>query len=257
MRRPAHTRREGRHRLLRRLLAVGLSSLAAGAAFASIAAAEGYDPYKVSREKFRADVKTIALRPLRLQLEDVDGEALARDMLERVASALRSKGYVVIDAVEFDRRWRDYAESLGGVYDTQTGVADPEIHRLAFEYTARDLSTELDVDATLRPNLFTRVVSVGWSSSGLRAVGEPLIWKGETIDFVEGLGNWPQIVSAIWVGVEISDLEGVELYDVGCAVKWNAIYMARGSELRPQAEVYESGGILDGVDRCLEDLEAR
>lgn len=228
-----------------------------GLLFAAAAEGEDYDPYKISREKFRADVETIVIRPLHLQFEEADGEALANVMLARIGEALRSKGYTVIDAAEFDRRWRDYAESLGGVYDTQTGKADTETYRLAFEYTVRDLSSEFDVDATLRPNLFSRIASVGWSSGGLRAVGEPLTWKGEPIDFVEGLRNWPQIVSSIWVGIEIDDLEGVELYSVGCPVTWSAIYMARALEVRSDAEVYEEGGVLEGVDRCLEDLEDR
>ena len=74
---------------------------------------------------------TIVLEPLRLTLDDVDGTVLAETMIERIGERLGSKNYDVIEPGEYDRRWRRYAESLGGIYDTQTGRADPEAHRLA------------------------------------------------------------------------------------------------------------------------------
>jgi hypothetical protein len=220
-------------------------------------AAADYDPYKVSREKFRRDVRTIALKPLRLAFVDIDGDALSEEMLERVRERLGSKQYGVVPPDEFDTRWRDYSKTLGGIYDTRTGIANPESYRLVHEFTTRELSSELDADAILTTSIFLRAATVGWSRGVLRSVGEPLTWEGETIDFAEGLPNWPQIVSAAWVGIEIRSIDGVVLYDVGCPIAWQAIYMARSREERPEAEVYEETAILDSIDRCLDDLEPR
>ncbi|GEM_PF-4491569 len=241
-----------------RKIRVGACAIASAlVSLATVAGAEGYDPYEVSREKFRADVKTIALRPVRLALEEVDGEALASQMLEQIGNRLREKGYTVVEADEFTHRWRAYSETLGGIYDTQTGKPDAENLELTWEYTARELSTELDVDAVLRPTLFSRAAKVSWSGGKMTALAEQLTWGGELIDWAEGLPNWPQIVNGLWFSLDIDSIERVDLYGVGCPIRWSAIYMARGLQVRPESEVYEPSEVFAAIERCLEDLEAR
>ena len=72
---------------------------------ASARAEETYDPYKIPREQFRAQVAKIALRPLWLPPEIPEPAKIQRDFEQRITAVLKQRGYGV---VSFGKRNLDW-----------------------------------------------------------------------------------------------------------------------------------------------------
>jgi hypothetical protein len=216
-----------------------------------------YDPYVVSRERFRREVGRVVLRPLRVSVEVEDRGELEAALTTRLVDALGRAGLEVLPATEFASRWRRYSEGLGGVYDPSTGAADVERLRLALEYTSRDLVETLSVDAIVTPSVFSRALTPRHPRNGgeITALGASVSWRGRPLKAANNeLPQWPQALVGSWLGLDIRDMEGVELYRVGCPIDWRRIYAARSFEDRPDAEVYTPGRLDAAVELCLEDL---
>ncbi|MCR9092594.1 MAG: hypothetical protein NXI30_00115 [bacterium] len=212
-----------------------------------------YDPFKVSKERFRQDVKRIVVRPIRVPADLDGGERIVKRVMHAVGSRLEQMGYEVVEDASFDALWRRFAEEVGGVYDTTTGVADEKKFELVREYTLRELASEHDVDAYVHLNFFSRVAQPRYRrvlNSSLTALGDDLTWKDQGMPFAEGLPVWPQLVVGQWLGMSIYDVRGVVLYGVSYPIAWSRIYAARSFEDRPSAEVY-TGDDLDEATRMI------
>ena len=217
-----------------------------------------YDPFKVSKERFRQDVKRIVVRPIRVRADLDGGEQIVKRVMHGIGSRLEEMGYEVVEDASFDELWRRFAEEVGGVYDTTTGVADEEKYKLVREYTLRELASEYDVDAYVHLNFFSRAVQPRYRrvlNSPLTALGDNLLWKGQRLPYAEGLPVWPQLVVGQWLGVSIYDVEGVELYDVGYPIGWSRIYAARSFEDRPANLVYPAHALDEATRKVLRKLD--
>ncbi len=226
---------------------------------AATAAGEKYDPYKVPREHVRASVHTIALEPVRLPPSIENGAALRARIESLLTAKLRSGGFTVVPAAEYEQVWRQMSRRLGGVFDALTGVADQAKYDLAREHTARELADRLEIDA-----LLVTMVSVSALPAGIRssmfeakyyAAGQMLVFRGEPIRGAPV--NLPQKVLGTYLNVRLDNLDGVDLYSVRAPIEWVEIYAGRDHDGRPPSEwLTDPSRVSETVDLTLDDLVA-
>jgi hypothetical protein len=213
-------------------LAFGLALLAGGARGA---AGEDYDPFRIPREQFRAQVKRVALRPL-VAPPGAPEVVRARASLEGlIAAALERQGFAVVPSREFGEAWRRFAGDLGGVYDPVSGEPDEAKYQAAWEYTTRELETRLDVDAILVSNVHYDFIQPALGFGDWKAAGKTLLWQGQPLGAAPIAQ--PQRVEGPFLGVRIFDRAAVLLYDVRMPLEWSRIYAGRGYEERPETEL--------------------
>jgi hypothetical protein len=208
-----------------------LAVLALGTARAR--ADEPYDPYRIPKDQFARQIRTIALLPVALPRATKDGESVRQTFETLIAEKLRAKGFAVVPSSEFERTWRAFSERMGGLFDPLTGKGDDQKLAAVREHTARELATKHDADAFLSPRIaidFVIPFAGVWGSS-YAVWGEPLVFNGATIGGAPV--NIPQAVDAAFLGVSIYDSAWVELYSIRSGIEWVKVFAARGYEDKP------------------------
>lgn len=230
------------------------SRAALGAAAVLLTLASGcastneYDPFQVPREQFRRTVRTIALQPPTLPPGTPNAPAVRRDLESRIEAKLRGLGYEVVPSTEFEQIWRGMSESVGGVYDERTGARREERHAAVREHALNELRVRHGVDALLNASVYLhRMQAVRSWMHYVIPGGEKLIWQGEPIGAT--VDAQPQLVIGSWLGITISDLDGVKLYSVGWILEWTEIYAAGSHETRDESEWFsDEAHIQNAVD---------
>lgn len=213
-----------------------------------------YDPFLIPRDKFRTEIKRVAIRPFRFSSDVPNADFLSRLVIHHIANKVEDAGLLVVDPPAFESRWLEYSELLGGVYDVRTGKLDEEKDAIVFEYAMRDLAAEFEIDAVIRPTVFMRASGTHWRSGYLESSGSRLKWKGFPVRHTDRFTYWPQSVLSAFLGFEIRNIAGQVIYDVGCPIEWATIYMSREFEERDLDEVYTNVSIDRSTTACVEDL---
>lgn len=206
-------------------------------ALAAAAGAEDFDPYKIPRAQFAARVHTIALKPLWLPVGTPQPERVRQTFEALLADGLRAKGYAVVPSSAYETLWRQMSERLGGTYDPVTGDARKEAHDAARDHTGRELARLHQIDAVLDAAIGIGRASFGRGLFSYYTWDEPLRWQGRSLGTY--IDDVPQQVLGAYLNVVITDLAGVELYGIRAPIEWTAVYVGRGFEKKPPAEIYD------------------
>ncbi len=224
-------------------------------AFGPAPARAEFDPFDLPRTRFATEVSRIALRPLRSPAEIPIPARLENILTDRILGQLAKAEFETVHPVEFERRWRKYSTLVGGTYDTTTGRVKEDPYAIVNEFTLRDLALERGADAILLPTLFYGRVDPVADGIVLETLGVPLAWQTQSI-YLMNYADWPQEVTALFLGIEIRSVDGVRLYRAGCAITWTRIYRARGFSDRRPDRVYEETEFDATVARCLAPLSS-
>jgi len=217
--------------------------------------AEEFNPYEIPERQFAAQVRTIALRPVGVPSDAPDPEALRARIEALITERVRAKGYTVIPSTAWATVWRQMSERLGGTYDPVTGEPRADQFKAAFEHTTRELERTEGVDALLSAFISIGPAPFGRGLFAFSTWDQPLQFAGQTV----GPEIWeaPQSVRGAYLTVVIADLAGTKLYGVRHGIEWTAVFVARGYEERPPAQIYdEPARIQAAVDGDLERLVA-
>lgn len=206
------------------------------AALAAPARADGYDPYRIARAQFREQVARLVLRPLVLPAGTPDAERVRSDFEALIADALTRRGYAVVSSRVFADTWQRFSGDLGGVFDPVTGRPDPKKYELAWQHSVRELERSHEVDAVLSAEIAIEPMAFGIGWWWWEAAGQPLRWQGHKLPSAPN--QQPQRVEGPYLGVVIQDRAQVPLYEGRLALAWSRIYLARGYEEVPPAELY-------------------
>ena len=177
------------------LLGMGVLIAFASASWAASvpAPAEG-DPFKVSKERFYAEVFRMALRPLIVPADVAAGDEVEAVVDRRLTELCSRLGFEVIAVDEFATRWKSYSEKLGGAYDPATGRPDEQTHAIVAEYTLRDLAEAFRADAVLEPSLVFRRMTPAWDSRSMVVAGEKVLFRGAPLLSARGYPQWAESV---------------------------------------------------------------
>jgi hypothetical protein len=208
-------------------------------ALALPARADGeYDPYRIPREQFSAQVSRVALRPLRLPDGTPDAERLRAELEGLIAAELEKRGYTVVSSQVFAETWRRFARDLGGVYDPVSGMPDAQKYLLAQQHTVRELERTQKVDAVLSPSIALDAIPAYIGFWYWEAAGTPIRWQGK--DLASAVNQQPQRVEGPYLRLLIHDNAQVLLYDAQIALAWSRVYVGGGYEEVPAGEIYGS-----------------
>lgn len=210
------------------------------------AAAEKYDPFKIPRDQFYAEVTRIAVEPLVLPSNTAEPEALRAQFEAYVRTALEEYGFQVIPSVEFERRWNELAEKMGGLYDPVSGKGDDEKLKIVHKLVREDLAASFGADATLRSlisfgelDVWAKDVTVDQQGTptsyvSWMAATEPVTWRGAPIKAF--YANRPQRVTGARFSAFIFGLGQAMLYDIMVPIRWSRVYVMGSYEERPDGE---------------------
>lgn len=222
---------------------------------AATAAGEELNPYEMPAQQFAARVRTIALRPIGVPGDVPHPDALRARIEALVGDRLRAKGYEVVAPTVWAATWLEMSRRLGGTFDVITGDPRPEQFKAAFDHTARELERTHGVDAVLSAFVSIGPASFGRGLFAFETWGQSLRYAGQVV----GPEIWeaPQSVRGAYLNVLITDLAGDKLYGIRYGIEWTAIYVARGYEERPLAEVFDEPERIErAVDEDLAPLVA-
>lgn len=199
-------------------------------------AGDDYDPYRIPREQFRAEVSRVALRPLRLPDGTPDAERVRVELEGLIAAELEKRGYTVVPSEAFADTWRRFATDLGGVYDPISGMPDAQKYVLAQQHTVRELERTQNVDGVLSASIALDAMPAYIGFWSWEAAGTPIRWQGK--DLPSAVNQQPQRVEGPYLRVLIHDNAQVLLYDAQIALAWSRVYVGGGYEEVPATELY-------------------
>ena len=225
----AETRRGGCAARRWRALVPALALLAA--------CAKPYNPFRVPLDQVRERIRTIALAPVRFEIDVADarrtGDAIAALAKDRLVAA----GFQVVDATVMDAAWRQAAADVGPVFDPITGVADKTRYGLVEDAVYRELATAHHADAVLQ----LRVV----------VVDVPLAGKSMKFCGVEDVTYWPwsaggpieqaTLARATCLAAFLYDMEKRQLYAIQQGIEPYETYARQSHAARPRASRLQDG----------------
>jgi len=224
------------------------------AALAPLAAQGEDDPYQITRDRFRAMVRTIAIEPIAIGPGAAANEGLAARIEAGVRSRVEASGFRVVGSDDWEVRWRAASEPLGGAWNSASGEIDAERERVIREATLRQLALEQGVDATLHVATARRDIATYSSFEHRLAAGDRgLTWDGAR--WSAPASQRPQSVEATHLDVQIRDPAGAVLYAAGCPIRWVTIYAARTFQEIDEAEFYPADSVERAITACLEPLD--
>jgi hypothetical protein len=218
-------RRRARGAVRSRVLAATLVLLAA--------CAKPYDPFRVSRDEVRGRVRTIALAPIRLDVEVTDAQR-TRDAIAELATArLVAAGFGVVAPTVMDGAWRQAVVDVGPVYDPISGTADKARLGLVEDAVYRELGATHHADAVLQ----------------LRVVVVDVHLAGKTMQFcgMEDTTYWPwtgggggitdhaTLARGACLAAVLFDMERRPLYAIQSGIESFETYARQSHAARPRA----------------------
>jgi len=194
--------------MIRRVLIM----IAVAALFATAAVAKKkYEPFKVPRDQFVGQVKTVALRPLAGMPEDYPRADSAKAAFESLLTAEpQQAGFKVVPASIYDQIRQESLDSLGGVFDPKTGAEDTTKARQVHMRNLEQLKARHQADALLNPRLVALTAQFSSGSAHWDGASQKL-WKG-TQGVFGILDKRTGSVPAVSLLVVITDTEGNRLY---------------------------------------------
>jgi len=222
------------------------------AALASFAAcAKPYDPFRVPRDEVRGRIQTIALAPIRIDLEVADAQRTRDVIAELVTARLVAAGFKVIEPTIMDAAWRRVVVDVGPVYDPITGTADKARFGLVEDAVYRELGATHHVDAVLQ----------------LRVVVVDVSLAGKTMQFcgTEGVTYWPwtggrvdeqaTLARAACLAALLYDMERRPLYAIQRGIESFETYARQSHAARPRASrLQDAGRLTAAVDGAVGPL---
>jgi hypothetical protein len=111
------------------------------------------DPFKVPKAEVRAEVKTIALSPLKIPTDLEDPKPVGKEFETLIESQLKKGGFLVIPANRFGEIWTVRTQSSGGFFDPVTGKLDEAKYNAIRTRALQDARVILHADAVLFPGI--------------------------------------------------------------------------------------------------------
>jgi hypothetical protein len=189
-----------------------LIMIAVAALFATAAdAKKKYEPFKIPRDQFVGQVKTVALRHLAGMPEDYARSDSTKAVFESLLTAeLQQAGFKVVPSSIFDQVRQESLDSLGGIFDPKTGAEDTTKAHQVHLRSLEQLKARYQADALLNPRLLA--VTAPFSSGSAHWDGaSQKLWKG-TQGIFGILDKRMGSVPAISLLVVITDMEGNHMY---------------------------------------------
>jgi hypothetical protein len=200
------------------------------------ACAKPYDPFRVSRDEVRERVRTIALAPIRLDVDVADAQQ-TRDLIAQLATArLVAAGFAVVDATVMDATWRQAVADVGPVFDPITGATDKARFGLVEDAVYRELGSAHHADAVL--HLRVVVVDVPLAGKSMQFCGIEDVtywpWTGG------GLDDRATVARAACLVAILSDMERRPLYSIQHGIEPLETYARQQHAARPRASRLQS-----------------
>jgi hypothetical protein len=107
-----------------------------------------YDPFKVPRDEIESRIKTVALTPLQLPRDIEDPESVRATFRQLIESRMRAGGFTIIPDADFEARWDQASQEVGGLYDPMTGTYDKEKGKQVYDKVMHAMASD-HVDALL------------------------------------------------------------------------------------------------------------
>ena len=189
-----------------------LIMIAVAALFATaVEAKKKYEPFKIPRDQFVGQVKTVALRHLAGMPEDYARSDSTKAVFESLLTAeLQQAGFKVLPSSIFDQVRQESLDSLGGIFDPKTGAEDTTRAHQVHMRTLEQLGARYQADALLNPRLLA--VTAPFSSGSAHWDGaSQKLWKG-TQGVFGILDKRTGSVPALSLLVVITDTKGDQLY---------------------------------------------
>lgn len=242
---------------------VGILAVAPGAvALALLATPAGagfkYHEFQTPKEQLRANVRTVALRPVLAQPKVANREAVIRQIETELTTSLEAAGFRVIPSTAFDAVWRDNARRLGGVFDVVTGKLDDDKFDTCYEYTARELARLHGIDAIVIATLMKGALDGGFirqhrGGSLAYAVGDPVFLHGQELRTSKP--DELQMIQGSFLDLGLYDLAGLSVYTTSVPVEWTRVYWNRSYIDREEAPWSHSGRNAAAVREAIRPLE--
>jgi len=194
--------------------------------------AKPYDPFRVPRDQVTGRIRTIALAPIRVDPDLVDGVP-ARERIERLATErLSAGGFAVVQTAQMDRLWRDAVADVGNVYDPITGKGDEKRFGLVRDAVFRELATRSRVDAVLYLSVYD--VALYLTGRNVRFCGrdDAAYWPGGRLGILEQA----TLVRAACLGATLFDMNEHVLYSIQSGIEPVETYARQTRAARPRAE---------------------
>lgn len=119
-----------------------------------------YNPFKISREEVISKVKTIGVMPIQIMIEGESLEAKKKEFENEIILQLEEKGYKVITPNQYEAIYEPLRESMGAIYDPNTGKLLEEKTKVLQEHAKREYLSYYDVDAILHSGVI--LVTASW-----------------------------------------------------------------------------------------------
>jgi hypothetical protein len=203
----------------------------AGALALLAACAKPYDPFRVPRDEVRGRVRTIALAPVRIDVEVADAQQTRDAIAELVTARLVAAGFQVVAATVMDAAWRQAVVDVGPIFDPITGTADKARFDLVEDAVYRELGATQHADAVLQ----------------LRVVVVDVPLAGKTMQFcgTEDVTYWPwtgggiteraTLARAACLAAILYDMEKRSLYAIQHGIEPLETYARQTHAARPRA----------------------
>jgi len=127
------------------LISIGLALFSAGCGSKAVQ----YDPFQVPREKFYGGLKTIALAPIWAPKELEVSDSVKAKFEFLLAAELRGAGFTVVPSEELGTLRSTLTDSVGGIYDSKTGMLDTVKFKTVLKQMYPQLQAKFGVDAML------------------------------------------------------------------------------------------------------------
>jgi len=170
-----------------------------------------YDPFKIPRDQFVGQVKTVALRQVSGISKDYPRSDSVKAAFESLLTAeLEQAGFKVLPPNIYEHIWQESVDSLGGLFDPKTGAQDTVMSRQVRMRSLEQLKARHQADALLHPSLVTMVASFSSGTAHWDGASQKL-WKGAQGLFGV-LDKRSGTVPALSLLVVIEDTAGNNLY---------------------------------------------
>jgi hypothetical protein len=238
----------------RRRRRTAVRAWALAAALASMAACtprKAYDPFRVPRDEVRQRVRTIAISPIRLDVDVEDAQRIRDAIAELVTAKLVAGGFGVVPAPVMHAAWRRVVADVGPVFNPITGSGDKARLDLVEDAVRREVAETHHADAVLHVQVIVMDVPLARKTMRYCGIEDTTYWPWS--------GGSPSEHATLARGVclvaILVDMEGRSLYAIQNGVETLETYAYQTHAARPRASrLQDMGRLRRAVDDAVGPL---
>jgi hypothetical protein len=180
----------------------------------SLAGCNQPNPYKIDKAAFESKVHTVGIMPAAINphIKVINRDEKEKEFEALIESKLSEAGFKVIPCSEYRAVYQPMKQSIGPLFDANTGEPLETNRDMILDYSKREYLTKYKVDALVWPNIESVKATWGTNIATWDGAQEPAMGKDGILERMV-LSNFSGTLPALSLKLTIADPNGHPMYE--------------------------------------------